>query len=254
MSVQQRLTGFFEETAYRSIVKDAYTTRDDDDLGDTELEVAAWIVMKTEGDLVLKDDQGRLMYDRILDLALGETDAPGASTVSATELAERTELKSYRDDRGGRAASTIRGYTRHPDRLAPKSDGGLPSSHPIKRVLRRWARSQELGHFDDEDRPVDEDAAPISLEKLMAAYRLARSIASQEGFVFAPQSGDPVAVEDNERIDDDEIRPADRPLGETKAAVLLTKPTGSVYEYRVDLDDRELVRVDDAPQLPPGGY
>jgi len=253
---QLSLTGFFETAPYRSIVKDAYATRGDGGAGDTRLEIAAWVVMENEGDLVVKDEEGRLMYDRILDLALGKIENPSGETVAASEISRRTGLKVYRDDNGGRAPSTIRGYLDNRDRLE-----GLPSSHPIKRVLRRWARSRDLGHFEDDEsreRVPDEQAEPIDMDSLFAAFRLARMIASKEGFTFAPQSGDPDAVEDNERIDYDEIRTEDRPLGDTKAGVLLVKPSGKMYEYEVDLDTQSLVRAnvgtDFVPSLPPGGY
>lgn len=248
MSRQQRLTDDGTATPYRSIVKDAYSTRDDGDSGDTRLEIASWLVMEHVDEEAVKDEKGNLQYDRMLEHGL---DAAGAE-----EIARRTSLKSYADDRGGRAESTIRGYRNRPDLLAPKDQGGLPSSHPVKRVLRRLARSRGLGHFRDDqatEKEPDEDAEPIEMEKLFAAYRFARSIASQNGFGFAPQSGDPVAVEDNERIDYDEIRPPDRPMGDTKAAVLLTKPSGETYEYRVDLDTQELDPVENG-NLPPGGW
>jgi len=249
--VQSNLTELVsddEPTPYRSIVKDGYTTRDDGDSSDTRLEVAAWVVMEHEPEKEnIKQDDGTLDYSKILDIALAD--------VGASEISERTELKSYRDDRGGRAESTIRGYRQNAGRMKPKDAGGLPSSHPVKRVLRRYARSNDLGHFQDDEAKDDaelvEDAAPIDMAKLFAAYRLARSIASQQGFVFLPQSGEPEAVEDNERIDSDEIRRHDRPLGETHAACLLEKPSGEIYEYEIDLDNGELVR-DGA--IPPGGF
>lgn len=251
MSVQRTLTELTEPRVYRSIVKDGYTTRDEGDSSDTRLEIAAWVVME-EGDEPeeeIKKDDGTLDYARILEIALADA--------GAAELSRRTGLKSYRDDRGGRAESTIRGYKQNAGRLAPKDEGGLSSSHPIKRVLRRYARSNDLGHFRD-DRSTDADegivlgeASPIDMGKLFGAYRLARSIASQNGFVFAPQSGEPEAVEDNERIDRDEIRRHDRPLGETHAACLLEKPDGSIYEYAIDLDSGTLVS---GGESPPGGF
>ncbi len=249
--VQQTITELVSDdgpNAYRSIVKDGYTTRDDGDSSDTRLEIAAWVVMEHEPEEEnIKQDDGTLDYSKILDIALAD--------LGADEISRRTSLKSYADDRGGRAESTIRGYRQNASRLDPKDRGGLPSSHPVKRVLRRYARSNDLGHYQDDESKDDvelvEDAAPIDMSKLFAAYRLARSIASQQGFVFAPQSGEPEAVEDNERIDRDEIRRHDRPLGETHAACLLEKPDGSIYEYEIDLDNGELVRGGD---LPPGGW
>jgi len=241
--IQTVISGFYRETPYRSIVKDGYTTRDTNDTNDTDLEIIVWKVKQHKGDLVLKDENGNLRYDRIIDLALDD--------IGSKDIARRTRLKSYRDDQGGRAASTIRGYRSRPDLMRPKPLGGLPSSHPVKRVLRRWARSQNLGHFGGEDPP--DDANPIDMTRLKAAYRLARSIASQEGFGFVPRDGDPVAVEDNERIDTDEIRTEDRPVDDTHGAVLLTKPSGQKYEYRVDFDMKELER-HEGSDLPPHGW
>jgi len=243
-------------TPYRSIVKDAYTTRDDGDSSDTRLEIVEWrveTVTDDDDEDSLKDESGSLRYNRILDAALDE--------LGADELARRTSLKSYADDRGGRAASTIRGYTRNASRLRAKAEGGLPSSHPVKRVLRRYARSRDMGHFEDDSSTDDEgpdlvddpeDAAPIDQAAMFRAYKLARSIASQAGFTFAPQSGDPVAVEDNERIDHDEIRRHDRPVGDTHAACMVEKPDGSIYEYTIDLDAKDLDAIDGA--IPPGGF
>lgn len=250
--VQKKLTELVsddEPTPYRSIVKDGYSTRDEGDAGDTRLEIAAWVVMEhdPEKEKIKDDDEGTLDYAKILDIALADA--------GAEEISRRTGLKSYADDRGGRAESTIRGYRQNAGRLKPKDAGGLPSGHPVKRVLRRYARSNDLGHFQDDkardDVELVEDAAPIDMAKLTAAYRLARSIASQQGFVFAPQSGEPEAVEDNERIDRDEIRRHDRPLGETHAACLLEKPSGELYEYEIDLDNGELIS---GGAIPPGGF
>jgi hypothetical protein len=254
MSQQSTLTD--RPTPYRSIVKDAYTTRDDSTGGQTRLEIAVWrvdTVTDDDDEDSLKDESGNLRYNRILDVAMAD--------LGAEEIARRSALKSYADDRGGRAASTVRGYKRNASRLRPKSEGGLPSSHPVKRVLRRYARSNDLGHFEDDSSTDDEgpdlvddegDAAPIEMSAMFGAYKLARSIASQAGFVFAPQSGEPVAIEDNERLDPDEVRPDDRPVGDTKAAAFVEKPNGSTYEYQIDLDTKDLESLDDAP--PGGGW
>ena len=190
-------------------------------------------------------DDGTLKYAKILDIALADA--------GAEEISRRTGLKSYADDRGGRAESTIRGYRQNAGRMKPKDQGGLPSSHPVKRVLRRYARSNDLGHFqDDESTEYDpDDAEPIDMGKLKAAFKLARSIASQNGFVFAGRDAPPEAEEDNERIDYDEIRRHDRPLGDTTAACLLEKPSGEIYEYEIDLDQGELVS---GGAKPPGGF
>lgn len=248
-----------ESEWYRTIVKDAYTTRDAHETSDTTLEVVAWRVQSrrwlpgTRGQEGVEDPiktfTGRLLYGKILAKARDE--------LGTGEISRRTKLKSYADEKGGRAESTIRGYDSETLR-------NLTSSHPVKRVLRRWARSQDLGHFED-DEATDEEPAiepregewigkgEIDLDAMKRAYKLARSIASQEGFVFAPQEGEPVAVEDNERIDEDEVRQEDRPLGDTKGAVLLVKPTGKTYEYRVHYDEKTLERVYDE-DLPPGGW
>jgi len=254
MSVQTAISGFFEKSPYRSIVKDGYTTRDGGG-GKKRLEVAAWRLEEDDGELVIKNPDGTLRYELILDLALGRIEHPDANATTAEDLSERTSLKSYADDRGGRAASTIRGY------MSGDTLSNLPSSHPIKRVLRRWARSQDLGHFEDDsatERTPRDDADPIDMGELFGVYRMARMIASMEGFVFVPQSGEPETVEDNERIDYDEIRRQDRPVGETHAGVLLEKLDGKLYEYRVDFDTKSLERVgagsNYSPELPPGGY
>lgn len=252
--MSQSTLGGRTEKWWRSIVKDAYSTRDGG--GDTRLEVAVWQIDK---DTYIPPDEGRegvedpiktvsgnLRYDKILGDAIDELGSP--------ELSRRTGLKSYRDEQGGRAASTIRGYQQNDEWWRPKDEGGYRSSHPIKRVLRRYARSQDKGHFEEDASGDERVALPprsgkwidgqIDMEALHSAFRLARSIASQNGFVFAPQSGDGEAVEDNERIDRDEVRPVDRPLGDTKGAVLLTKPSGSVYEYEVDFDKQTLIPVE----------
>jgi len=241
---------FSDSTPYRSIVKDSYTTRDTRAEGETSLEIVVWRIERVADDDdegTIKDESGNLRYNQILEEALDDE--------GAAEIAERTQLKSYRDEQGGRAASTVRGYRQNPGRLRPKDEGGLPSSHTGKRVLRRYARSNDLGHFDD-DRAVDdgrgpspeeEGAEPIDLAAMFRAYKLARSIASQQGFVFAPQRGEPVAEEDNERIDDDEIRSDDRPIGDTKAAAFVEKADGSLYEYQIDFDAKDLDQLQDAP-------
>lgn len=262
MSTEQtRLTDVSEgdpstPTPYRTIVKDAYDTRDDGDTSDTTLEIVAWRVETVSDEderESIKDENGNLDYAKILDIALAD--------VGSGEISRRTGLKSYRDDRGGRAASTIRGYKSKGGWAPPKKEGGYASSHPVKRVLRRYARINDLGHFEDDEsqseapgpskRGPEVDAEPIDLGAMKRAYKLARSIASQNGFVFAPRSGDPVAVEDNERLDPDEIRPDDRPVGDTKAAAFVEKPNGSTYEYQIDLDTKDLVR--DPDDVPPSG-
>lgn len=260
MSEQQTLsTPAAGPTPYRSIVKDAYSTRDP---AENRVEIAAWEVETVEPteppegpEDPIKDEKGNLRYSKILRFALDE--------LGAGEISERTELKSYRDDRGGRAPSTVRGYTQYPDRLAPKSEGGLPAGHPVKRVLRRYARSRDLGHFRD-DKSQDRDEGdvpsgpsgpvePIDMELLKSAYRLARMICSKNGLVFVDRQGDAEAVEDNERIDLDEIRRHDRPVGQTQAAAMVEKQDGYTAEYRINLDTQELERVDGG-NLPPGGW
>jgi hypothetical protein len=241
-------------TYYRSIVKDAYSTRDP---AQNRVEIMAWKVKEegyippsegTEGvEDPIKNALGNLRYDKILEDAIEE--------IGADELSRRTGLKSYRDEQGGRAASTIRGYQYESDWVPPKDKGGYESSHPIKRVLRRYARSQDKGHFEDDEATDQQPATEghpgryyggkIDMEDLKAAYRLARSICSQEGLVFVDRHGDAEAVEDNERIDRDEIRSHDRPIGETKAAVQVEKADGYTAEYWIDLDNKKLVRDDD---------
>ena len=260
---QQTTLGRPPEYTYRTIVKDAYSTRDGG--GDTRVEVMAWKVDQDQwldgtpgregidpeeapgGEDAIMNRDRTLRYDRILDEALDD--------LGAEEISRRTELKSYRDDRGGRAESTIRGYKYNPERLEDEADGGVGSDHPVKRVLRRYARSRDLGHYEDGESRADEPielpprggemlSGKIDLQAIKRAFRLARSIASENGLVFVDRSGDGQAVEDNERIDEDEIRRYDRPIGDVKAACLLIKPDGQTYEYKIDLDSRDLERVD----------
>ena len=251
MSVQQTLTGQRQTYPYRSIVKDAYTTRDEGDDSDTRLEIVVWKVVKHKPDEPIKNDDGRLDYDKILRKLIDE------EGLTQTEIAETTHADSYRDEQGGRSRSTVGRYYRGEaslNELLEKQD----ADHPILRVVRRRARSRDLGHFQQDqsrdDLSIDPDAEePIDTTALESAFTGARSIASQNGFVFAPQSGTPIAVEDNERIDHDEIRRHDRPLGEVHAACMLEKPDGSVYEYQIDLDTGTLEPAGDN-SIPPGGW
>lgn len=249
-------------TTYRSIVKDAYSTRDP---AKNVVEIAAWKVRQehwvegSEGregvEDPIKDWEGNLRYGKILADAMDE--------IGAEEIARRTALKSYRDDQGGRAASTVRGYKRKDDWIPPKKEGGYPSSHPVKRVLRRYARSQDKGHFEDDtagDEQIALDPTPgrwvggqIDLEAVKSAYRLARMICSKNGIVFVSQSGEGEAIEDNERIDADEIRRHDRPVGDMKAACVVEKADGYRAEYWIDLDNQKLERADDDAE-PPSGW
>lgn len=248
---QTTLTDDDSPTPYRSIVKDAYSTRDDKTGSRNIVEIAAWRVEMHDPDAEeqIKEGDGQLNYNRILEIALAD--------LGADEISRRTGLKSYADDQGGRAASTIQGYKQNPGRLRSAPEGGLPQSHPVKRVLRRWARSNDLGHFEGDqatdDTGEEADPSPIDLDKLKSAFRLARLIASENGLGFVDSSGDPVAVEDNERIDRDEIRPADRPLNDTKAAAQITKADGSIYEYEIDLTNRKL-NPESGTTVPPDGW
>lgn len=90
----------------------------------------------------IKEDDGGLNYGRILSLMLGEH--------TQAEIAEKTALKSYRDERGGRSRSTISSYAR-----GSQSFAAVGSSHPLKRVLRRWARSNDVGHYRDDEAQDD---------------------------------------------------------------------------------------------------
>lgn len=265
--MSQTTLGRPREDTYRTIVKDAYSTRDG---GESRLEIVVWQVDQdrwipgSEGregvEDPIKTASGNLRYDKILNDAMDE--------LGSDEIARRTGLDSYADDRGGRAASTIRGYKQKDDWAKPKDEGGFESSHPVKRVLRRYARSRDLGHFEEDEAGDERIALPprsgrmisgeIDLGAMKRAYKLARSIASQNGFVFVDRSGDGEAVEDNERIDEDEIRRQDRPTGEVHAGCLLIKPGGKAYEYEIDLDTGDLERVNVGknfrPELPPTGY
>jgi hypothetical protein len=249
-------------TPYRSIVKDGYTTRDP---ANNSVEIAAWRIEEVtpeaeppeEEEETIMTESGNLLYGKILRFALDE--------LGADELARRTALKSYRDEQGGRAASTIRGYQYESDWVPPKEQGGYPSGHPMKRVLRRYARSRGEGHFEDDRSTAGDDdrddepqygpvigAEPIDIEEIKAMYRLARMIASKHGLVFVDDSGDGEPEEDNERIDHDEIRGFDRPTGETKAAAMVEKGDGSTFEYEIDLDRQSMERADGTE--PPIGW
>lgn len=265
MSTQTTLTGDPRENVYRTIVKDVYSTRDKGKTQDTMLEIVVWQVKKDiylppieerEGiEDPIKTASGHLKYGKILDAAM--------DNIGAKDLSRRTGLKSYADDLGGRAPSTIRGYASSTEWANPKSEGGLPSSHPIKRVLRRYARSHDMGHFVDDEagdeglaipgKPGRKISGRIDLASMQRAYKLARSIASQNGFVFVPREGVPMAVEDNEIIDLDEIRPIDRPLGEVNAMLMVTKPSGQIYEYVIDLDEKTLEAAE-GTDVPPSGW
>lgn len=244
------------ETPYRSIVKDGYSTNDPTD---NAVEVAAWRIETVapgpeppDDEERIKTEAGNLLYSKILDTALDE--------LGAEELSRRTGLKSYRDERGGRAESTIKGYRYSDEWTPPKEQGGFGSSHPIKRVLRRYARSRDIGHFRDDKARDDEEiqlgpvigAEPIDIEEIEAMFRLARLIASKHGLVFVGDGPVPRAEEDNERIDHDEIRGVDRPIGETKAGVHVVKADGSTFEYEIDLDQQTMTRADGYE--PPEGW
>jgi hypothetical protein len=161
-----------ETRPFRSIIKDiqSYKTTK------TVVEVAVWEIQRAAVDvkpdprasLVLKVD-GKLQYDTILQVVLGRREVEGYDPLTASGLADRTETKSYRDARGGRSESTIRGY------LSNDTLSRLPSSHPVKRALRREIRSNKLGHFAD-DTTEDELPEPIDMERLNRAFKRARRI------------------------------------------------------------------------------
>jgi len=231
---------------YRSIVKDGVVTRDDEE--ESRSELAVWLIKpaEIEEELLQTKIGGEVQYKTILEVALGRRQAPaGATPTTANELSQRTELSSYADSRGGRSASTIRGY------LSNDTLTRLPSSHPVKRVLRRYIRSQQFGHFSESE-PDPDNTEPIDMDRMFGAFRLAKMICiGQPLKINIVRDARPVAVEDNERIDKDEIRPDDRPLGEVQAALLLE--SGSyIQEYRIDLDDRTVTPEDGL--APPGGY
>ena len=248
---QTQLSTGPETRYYRSIVKDGHVTRTDGKTSRAEL--AVWMVKKAELDpaaQITTKVGGRVQYKTILEVALGRRQLDGVTPTTADEISRRTKLSSYADSRGGRSANTIRGY------LSNDTLSGLPSSHPVKRILRRYVRSQGFGHFADGDGDP-ENAEPIDQERMLSAYTLAKMICIGQPLyinIVATTSG--VSVEDNERIDQDEIRPDDRPLGEVQAALLLEVDNGIgddyVQEYRIDLDDRDVTKEDGL--TPPGGY
>jgi len=234
---------------FRSIIKDGQTT--DEEYRSTDVEISAWVIQRAavdidataSGSLMLKVD-GELQYDTILEVVLGRRRVEGYDPRSAQELADRTESKSYADDRGGRSASTIRGY------LSNDTLERVPSSHPVKRVLRREIRTYELGHFAEQETTTAADLPePIDMAALRRAYKMARRIAADSGLGFVSNESFSEAIEDNKLISEEEIRPVDRPTGDYKASVHVIKssPSGSeleTYEYEVDFDGEKLISND----------
>jgi len=229
-----------ETRPFRSIIKDiqSYKTTK------TVIEVAVWEIQRAavgvepdpQASLVLKVD-GDLQYDTILEVVLGRREVEGYDPLSASKLAERTESKSYRDARGGRSESTVRGYLSN-DRLSR-----LPSSHPVKRALRREIRSNKLGHFADEGETVtsDELPEPIDMERLGRAFKRARRIVG-DNIKFVSATTTQEAVEDNKLIDEQDIRVIDE-IDEILAAAHVEKG-GRQYEYRIDLSNETLENID----------
>jgi len=240
-----------ETRPFRSIIKDGQTYSSD--RRNHDVEIAAWIIKRAPASIdadpkgsVITKVGGELRYNTILEVVLGRRELEGYSPRTPQELAERTQSDSYRDEKGGRSASTIRGY------LSNDTLEGLPSSHPLKRVLRREIRTYNIGHFADEDMQTfsDDLPRPINMSSLADAYKRARSIASDNGLKFLDASPVSEAIEDNKLIDEAEIRPVDRPTGDFKASVMVTKESASgsemaTYEYKVDLDKRTLENIDD---------
>jgi hypothetical protein len=234
---------------FRSIIKDGQTY--DEDYRSTDVEISAWVIKRAavdidataSGSLILKVD-GELQYDTILEVVLGRRQVEGYDPRSAQELADRTESNSYADDRGGRSASTIRGY------LSNDTLERLPSSHPVKRVLRREIRTYDLGHFAEQETTTAGDLPqPIDMAALRRAYKFARKITGDSGLGFVSEQPFSEAIEDNKLISEQEIRPADRPTGDFKASVHVMKnsPSGSeleTYEYEVDFDGEKLISND----------
>ena len=234
---------------FRSIIKDGQTT--DEEYRSTDVEISAWVIKRAavdidataSGSLILKVD-GELQYDTILEVVLGRRQVEGYDPRSAKELADRTESQTYADDRGGRSASTIRGYLSS-DRLQR-----LPSSHPFNLVLRRERRTYDLGHFAEQATTTAGDLPqPIDMAALRRAYKFARKITGDSGLGFVSEQPFSEAIEDNKLISEQEIRPADRPTGDFKASVQVIKssPSGSelkTYEYEVDFDGEKLISND----------
>jgi len=227
-----------ETRPFRSIIKDGQTTNDPTR---TQVEVAVWEIQYAEvetkpdprASLVLKVD-GKLQYDTILAVVLGRREVDGYDPLTASELSARTESPSYADARGGRSESTVKGYLSN-DRLTR-----LPSSHPVKRVLRREIRSNKLGHFS-EDTTSDELPEPIDMERLSRAFLRARTIVG-ENLTFVSATTTQEAVEDNKLIDEQDIRVIDE-IDEILAAALVEKGDKQ-YEYRIDLSKRKLEAID----------
>jgi len=226
-----------ETRPFRSIIKDiqSYKTTK------TVVEVAVWEIQRAAVDvkpdprasLVLKVD-GKLQYDTILQVVLGRREVEGYDPLTASGLADRTETKSYRDARGGRSESTIRGY------LSNDTLSRLPSSHPVKRALRREIRSNKLGHFAD-DTTEDELPEPIDMERLNRAFKRARRIVG-DNIKYVSATTTQEAIEDNKLIDEQDIRVIDE-IDEILAAAHVEKG-GRNYEYRIDLSNETLENID----------
>jgi len=171
---------------------------------------------------------------RKLQVVLGRREVEGYDPLTASGLADRTETKSYRDARGGRSESTIRGY------LSNDTLSRLPSSHPVKRALRREIRSNKLGHFAD-DTTEDELPEPIDMERLNRAFKRARRIVG-DNIKYVSATTTQEAIEDNKLIDEQDIRVIDE-IDEILAAAHVEKG-GRNYEYRIDLSNETLENID----------
>lgn len=84
----------------------------------------------------IKDEEtGRLDYEKMLDMA--------RQSLTQRELAERAA--NYADD-GSFGRSTVSDYERGQTDITERNSG-----HPLKRALRRWARSNDVGHYQDDE-------------------------------------------------------------------------------------------------------
>lgn len=74
----------------------------------------------------------------------------------------------------------------------------------------------------------------IDMSELRAKWEMAIEIAVSAGRIIPARLLDPTkpAVEDNERIDHDEVRPVDGPLGEPNGTITIIRPW-ETYEYGI---------------------
>ena len=85
-----------------------------------------------ESEKVKDEDTGRLNYEKLLGIVRDRTG------LTQAEVADKTKLKTYRDEDGGISRSTVSAYERGEREVRSTS---------LKRWLRRTARSRGIGHY-----------------------------------------------------------------------------------------------------------